>query len=75
MQGGAHPQEMVQRAAYLGYQAIGLADRNTLAGVAGHVAAREAGIRFVPGARLVTHDFEVVCYPRDRTAYAACLNV
>jgi len=73
LQGGAHPQEMVQRAAYLGYQAIGLADRNTLAGVVrGHVAAREAGIRFVPGARLVTQcDFEVVCYPRDRTAYAA----
>ena len=56
LQGGAHPQEMVQRAAHLGYQAVGLADRNTLAGVVrGHVAAREAGIRFVPGARLVTH--------------------
>ena len=73
LQGGAHPQEMVQRAAHLGYQAVGLADRNTLAGVVrGHVAAREAGIRFVPGARLVTQcDFEAVCYPRDRTAYAA----
>ena len=72
LQGGAHPQEMVQRAAHLGYQAVGLADRNTLAGVVrGHVAAREAGIRFVPGARLVTQcDFEAVCYPRDRTAYA-----
>ena len=77
LQGGAHPQEMVQRAAYLGYQAIGLADRNTLAGVVrGHVAAREAGIRFVPGARLVTQcDFEVVCYPRDRTPMPPCLNV
>ncbi|MEC7594800.1 MAG: PHP domain-containing protein, partial [Pseudomonadota bacterium] len=73
LQGGAHPQEMVQRAAHLGYQAVGLADRNTLAGVVrGHVAAREAGIRFVPGARLVAQcDFEAVCYPRDRTAYAA----
>ncbi|MEE3120902.1 MAG: PHP domain-containing protein, partial [Pseudomonadota bacterium] len=73
LQGGAHPQEMVQRAAHLGYQAVGLADRNTLAGVVrGHVAAREAGIRFVPGARLVTQcGFEAVCYPRDRTAYAA----
>ncbi|MEC8579028.1 MAG: PHP domain-containing protein, partial [Pseudomonadota bacterium] len=63
LQGGAHPQEMVQRAAHLGYQAVGLADRNTLAGVVrGHVAAREAGIRFVPGARLVTQcGFEAVC--------------
>ena len=49
LQGGAHPQEMVQRAAHLGYQAVGLADRNTLAGVVrGHVAAREAGIRLCP---------------------------
>jgi error-prone DNA polymerase len=73
LHGGAHPQEMVHRAAHLGYQAIGLADRNTLAGVVrGHVAAREAGIRYLPGARLVTQcDFEAVCYPRDRTAYAA----
>ena len=73
LHGGAHPQEMVHQAASLGYQAIGLADRNTLAGVVrAHVAAREAGIHFLPGARLVTQcDFEAVCYPRDRAAYAA----
>jgi len=33
LHGAAHPQEMVLEAATLGYRAIGLADRNTLAGV------------------------------------------
>ena len=79
LHGAAHPQEMVETAAALGYRAIGLADRNTLAGVVrGHVAAREAGVRYLPGARLVTQcGFEVVAYPRSRAAYAAlsqCLS-
>ena len=73
LHGASHPQEMVQQAAQLGYRAIGLADTNTLAGVVrGHAAAREAGLAFLPGARLVTQcDFEVIAYPRDRLAYAA----
>ncbi len=73
LHGAAHPQEMVETAAALGYRAIGLADRNTLAGVVrGHMAAREAGLRYLPGARLVTQcGFEVIAYPRSRAAYAA----
>jgi error-prone DNA polymerase len=73
LQGASHPQEMVQQAAQLGYRAIGLADTNTLAGVVrAHSAAREAGLRFLPGARLLTQcEFEVIAYPRDRKAYAA----
>ncbi|MFW2437196.1 MAG: error-prone DNA polymerase [Parvibaculales bacterium] len=73
LRGAAHPQEMVLEAATLGYQAIGLADRNTLAGVVrAHAAARDIGLRFVPGARLVTQcGFEVIAYPHDRAAYGA----
>ena len=73
LQGASHPQEMVQQAAALGYRALGLADRNTLAGVVrAHAAAKEAGLRFLPGARLVTQcGFEVIAYPCDRDAYAA----
>ena len=53
LRGGAHPEELVLRAAELGHRAIALTDRNTLAGVVrGHVAAKEVGIRFVVGARL-----------------------
>ncbi|RTL66484.1 MAG: error-prone DNA polymerase [Hyphomicrobiales bacterium] len=71
LSGASHAHEMVGQAAELGLAAIGIADRNTLAGVVrAHMAAKEAGIKLLVGARLVTTDgFEVVCYPQDRTAY------
>jgi error-prone DNA polymerase len=71
LRGASHPHEMVGEAAQLGLSAIGIADRNTLAGVVrAHQAAKEYGIRLLVGARLVTTDgFEAVCYPSDRSAY------
>ena len=71
LRGASHPHEMVGQAAELGLAAIGIADRNTLAGVVrAHQAAKEYGIRLLVGARLVTTDgFETVCYPTDRSAY------
>ena len=52
-------------------QAIGVADRNTFAGVVrAHAEARERTIKFLPGTRLVTTDgFEVIAYPTNRDAY------
>jgi error-prone DNA polymerase len=71
LRGASHAHEMVGQAAELGLSAIGIADRNTLAGVVrAHTAAKEPGIKLVVGARLVTTDgFEAVCYPVDRAAY------
>jgi error-prone DNA polymerase len=71
LRGASHGPEIVVRAAELGLSAIGIADRNTLAGVVrAHVAAKEAGIRMLTGVRLVTTcGFEVVTYPKDRAAY------
>ena len=71
LRGASHPEELVARAAELGLAAIGIADRNTLAGaVRAHVAAKEKGIRLLTGARLVTTDgFEAICYPTDHAAY------
>jgi error-prone DNA polymerase len=71
LRGASHPHEMVGQAAELGLAAIGIADRNTLAGVVrAHQAAKEFGIRLLVGARLLTTDgFETVCYPTDRAAY------
>ncbi len=51
--GASHPDEMVAQAAALGYRAIAITDRNSLAGIVrGHVAAKDAGIPFVVGCRL-----------------------
>lgn len=71
LRGASHPSEMVSRAAELGLEAIGLADCNSVSGVVrAHTAAREAGIRFLPGARLQPRDGpEVLCYPCDRAAW------
>ncbi|RAN40310.1 error-prone DNA polymerase [Hyphomonas sp. GM-8P] len=71
LRGASHGAELVQRAAELGLSAIGVADRNTLAGVVrAHTAAKEAGLKLLVGARLVPLEGpEILAYPMDRTAY------
>jgi len=71
LRGASHPDEMVLQAKALGLAAIGIADRNTCAGlVRAHAAAKEAGIRFLPGVRLVAEEgLEAIAYPQDRAAY------
>ena len=71
LRGASHPHEIVVQAAKLKLAAIGVADRNTLAGVVrAHTAAKEASIHLLVGARLISADgFEAVCYPTDRAAY------
>ena len=72
LRGGSHPEELVQQAAALGYKAIALADHNTLAGIVrAHVAAKEAGIPFIPACHLELQDGPpLVAYPTSREAYA-----
>ena len=71
LEGGSHPSELVAQAARLGYAAMGLADRNTLAGVVrAHIKAKELGFRLLVGCRLqFTDGSELLVYPRDRAAY------
>src|SRR5262245_3583856 len=69
--GGSHPEELVATAKALGLAAIAVTDRNTLAGaVRAHIAAKEAGIKFIVGARLDLKDApSLLAYPTDRAAY------
>ncbi|GMG82762.1 error-prone DNA polymerase [Paralimibaculum aggregatum] len=71
LRGASHPEELVETAARLGLAGLGVADRNTLAGVVrAHVAARAAGLRLAVGCRLVLEDApDLICYPEDRAAY------
>jgi error-prone DNA polymerase len=78
LRGASHPEELVARAKDLGLAAIGVADRNSLAGaVRMHVAAKEAGIRLVVGARLVFSDGtpDIAVFPEDRTAYGRLVRL
>ena len=71
--GASHPAEMIETAAALGWQAIGVADVNSLAGIVrAHSAARDAGIRLVVGSRLRPVDGpDVIAHPVDRAGYEA----
>jgi error-prone DNA polymerase len=83
LRGASHPEEMVARAAELGLAGIGIADRNSLAGVVrAHTFARDnaeamAGTRVVPGARLLFIDGspDVLAYPKDRAAYGRLCRI
>src|SRR5712671_2015506 len=71
LRGAAHPREMVARADEFGLAAIGIADRNSFAGVVrAYDEAKKRSIKLLVGTRLVTTDgFEVIAYPTDRDAY------
>ncbi len=71
LRGASHPREMVEAADELGCFAIGIADRNSFAGVVrAYDEAKNRNIKLVVGTRLVTIDgFEVLAYPTDRAAY------
>jgi error-prone DNA polymerase len=71
LEGASHPADLVDQAVALGHAAIGVTDINTVAGVVrAHAAAKAAGLRFCPGARLALEDApDLACYPTDRAAW------
>ncbi len=77
LRGASHPAELVAQAHHLGMIGIGIADRNTVAGVVrAHMAWREiggaaSGLRLLVGARLVFADGtpDVVAYPCNRAGW------
>jgi error-prone DNA polymerase len=83
LRGASHPEEMVARAAELGLAGIGIADRNSLAGVVrAHTFARDnveamAATRVVPGARLVFIDGcpDILVYPKNRAGYGRLCRI
>src|SRR5271165_637306 len=71
LRGASHPQEMVVTADELQLTAIGIADRDSFAGVVrAYDEAKNRKIKLLVGTRLVTIDgFETLAYPTDRAAY------
>jgi error-prone DNA polymerase len=71
LRGASHPQDLVARADELKFAAIGVADRNSFAGVVrAYGEARKRNIKLLVGVRLVTiGGFETLAYPTDRAAY------
>ncbi|OFX01936.1 MAG: error-prone DNA polymerase [Alphaproteobacteria bacterium RIFCSPHIGHO2_12_FULL_66_14] len=83
LRSGSHPKELVERAIELGHSAIGIADRNTLAGVVRAFAAikeyyeelpepppKEKWIKLLVGSRIETRDgYSLLAYPTNLEAY------
>jgi len=73
LRGASRPEELVLTAKLMGYTAIGLADRNSVAGVVrAWKQAEEQEIDYHPGCRLVFSDDapDVLAYPQDRQGWA-----
>src|SRR5262245_28940061 len=82
LRGASHPKELAETATSLGLAAIGIVDRNTLAGVVraydalNQIKEQTKGLeqpipKLLVGARLVFVDGtpDILAYPLDRTAY------
>ncbi|MCK0168868.1 error-prone DNA polymerase [Jannaschia sp. S6380] len=71
LHGASEPIDLVTTASGLGYDRIGIADRNSVAGaVRMHVEATKAKITPLIGTRIVLFDGAAfLAYPRDRAAY------
>jgi len=77
LRGASHPEELVGRAAALGYAALALTDECSLAGmVRAHVAAREHQLKLIVGAELRLEDgTQLALLATDRRSYGvlSCL--
>ncbi|WPE24282.1 error-prone DNA polymerase [Shinella zoogloeoides] len=72
LRGASSAEELFATAAALGIDALGVADRNSLAGIVrAWEAAKATGIRLVVGCRLdLTDGMSILVYPMDRPAYS-----
>ncbi|MFP6691464.1 MAG: PHP domain-containing protein, partial [Pirellulales bacterium] len=71
LEGASHPDELVAQAAELGYSALAITDRNSLAGVVrAHAAAKDSGFKLLIGAEITPIDAPAaVLLATDRAAY------
>ena len=72
LRGASSAEELFAAAALLGIDALGIVDRNSLAGIVrAHEAAKVTGVRLIVGCRLNLQDFpSVLVYPTDRASYS-----
>ncbi len=72
LRGASSPAELFEQAKLLGIRALGIVDRNSLAGIVrAYEASKETGVRLIVGCRLdLTDGTSLLVYPTDRAAYS-----
>ena len=73
LRGASHPEELVGRAAALGYAALAITDECSFAGVVrAHVAAKECGLKLILGTEILLQEkMKLVLLATDRRSYGA----
>jgi error-prone DNA polymerase len=68
--GASHPQELVEHAAKLGYQALAITDECSVAGVVrAHMAAKKVGLHLIVGSEFRFGDLRLVALVRDANGW------
>ena len=77
LRGASHPEELAEQAAKLGYAALAVTDRNTLAGIVRmHCAAKACNLNLIIGAEVTPIDAPpVTLYATDRAAYGRLCRI
>jgi error-prone DNA polymerase len=77
LRGASHAEELVGRAAGLGYSALAITDECSLAGIVrAHVAAKERGFKLIIGSEFCFQDnLKLVLLAPDRKAYGALASL
>ena len=71
LQGASFPEELVERAATLGYSALAITDECSMAGVVrAHAEAKKAGLHLLIGSQFILEDgLRLVCLAMNRNGY------
>ncbi len=71
LRGASHPEELVQQAAALGYQALAITDECSMAGIVkAHNKAKDCGLKLITGSEFtLEEDIKIVMLARNRTGY------
>jgi len=77
LRGASHPEELVERAAALGYAALALTDESSFAGIVrAHVAAKRCGLKLIVGSEVTLEDgIKLVLIATDRRSYGTISSV
>src|SRR3981189_2281398 len=70
LRGASHPEELVERAHALGYEALALTDECSFAGaVRAHFAAKQCGLKLIHGTEVTVEQCKLVLLATERHSY------
>ncbi len=77
LRGASRPEELVEAASQLGYQALAITDECSMAGVVrAHTQAKKSGIKLIIGTELLLdHGFRLLLLARDHDGYTSLCSL